>query len=212
GRGLRRRRPRRRRRQIVRLREAVHRGRVLPAIARGLVFPTPRRHRWRGGRRHSRRTRRRRNVRSDGRRARRLYSRGRRRSSSRRRSARSARRIRCGRRRNGRGSHGAGRTRRRCRSRRRRWGSHAACITGLAHVSRFSHSGAACQWSRPESATAEFRSIFSRSKVVLDDGARVASWSRTMRTNHAPTSRRHPTRCLTSQSARELFTLVAVKT
>lgn len=60
-----------------------------------------------------------------------------------------------------------------------------------------------------ESASAQFAR---ECQVVLDDGAHVASCLRRMRTNHGPTSRRRRARCLTYQSARELFALGAVKT
>ena len=60
-----------------------------------------------------------------------------------------------------------------------------------------------------ESASAQFAR---ECQVVLDDGAHVASCLRRMRTIHGPTSRRRRARCLTCQSARELFALGAVKT
>jgi hypothetical protein len=60
-----------------------------------------------------------------------------------------------------------------------------------------------------ESASTEFER---ECQVVLDDGAHVASCPLRMRTNHGPTSRRRRARCLTYESARELFALAAVKT
>ena len=59
-----------------------------------------------------------------------------------------------------------------------------------------------------ESASAQFAR---ECQVVLDDGAHVASCLRRMRTNQGPTSRRRRARCLTYQSAGELFALRAVK-